>query len=294
MTISVCMCTYNGENFIKEQLESIFNQMRQPDEVIICDDDSADSTVKIISEFIREKELQSKWKLYVNETNKGYPGNFFYAMSLCTGDVVFLSDQDDVWKRDKLKIMGDVLEHEKDVNVLASKYKLIDAKDKNIHTLLAPGEGICTHFARAESKICKNLKKITLADIFYKYELPGMVLAYRNEWYRKREIINSAVPHDFLISAMAAEENSLFRIDKELAYHRLHINNTAEEEWRLKKLLNKERKLKEISKYIRNLQSLKKEKRLNNPEARAESFGKTARLQITENAEIRKTRNLLM
>lgn len=77
MTISVCMCTYNGENFIKEQLESIFNQMRQPDEVIICDDDSADSTVKIISEFIREKELQSKWKLYVNETNKGYPGNFF-------------------------------------------------------------------------------------------------------------------------------------------------------------------------------------------------------------------------
>lgn len=278
MTISVCMCTYNGEKFIGEQLESIFNQVRQPDEVIICDDGSMDSTVKIISEYIGEKHLEAKWKLYVNEINKGYPGNFYYAMSLCTGDVVFLSDQDDIWNLNKLQIMGDILECDKNVNVLASKFGLIDEKGKSIHSIFARDMHKNKKYLTARDN-CKNLnvrsdhkkiKKLSLAGIFYKYETPGMVLAYRNDRYREREIVSSAVPHDFLICVTAAEESSLFQTDSVLAYHRIHANNVAEEEYRPKKLLNKKRKLKEISKYIRYLQALEKEKHLKNPEAQAE------------------------
>lgn len=247
MKISVCMCTYNGENFIREQLDSIYHQIRQPDELILCDDGSQDRTVEIISEYIREKKLEAQWKFSVNGTNKGYPGNFYYAMSLCTGDIVFLADQDDVWKKDKLQIMSDTLEKEKGIKALACKFGLIDAVGADIHTLMAP----------TRSNDSMKLKKITLADIFYKYETPGMVLAYRNEWYRQRGIWSSTVPHDFLICSMAAEENALVQIDAELAYHRRHTNNAGGEEHRLKKLLNKERKLKEIREYIKNLQNLK-------------------------------------
>ena len=257
MKVSVCMCTYNGENFIQEQLDSIYQQTRQIDELIICDDKSKDRTVEIISEYIRSKKLEEKWRLYINETNKGYPGNFYYAMSLCTGDIVFLADQDDIWKKNKLQIMCDVLGQEKDIQVLACKFGLIDAEGKNIHTFMAP----------TKSNDSMQLKNLTLADIFYKYETSGMALAYQNEWYRKQKIQSSTVPHDFLICSIAAEENGLVQIDAELAYHRRHASNAAKEEYRLKVLLNKERKLKEIREYMSNLRLLKEESYLKAPEA---------------------------
>ena len=76
MTISVCMCTYNGEKYILPQLESIHAQTVAPDEVIICDDNSTDQTVSIIRDFIKEHGLEDTWSLHCNEENKGYPGNF--------------------------------------------------------------------------------------------------------------------------------------------------------------------------------------------------------------------------
>lgn len=260
MKISVCMCTYNGENFIGEQLDSIYHQTRRPDELIICDDGSGDSTVEIISAYIRQKKLEDKWKIYVNENNKGYPGNFYYAMSLCTGDIVFLADQDDIWKRDKLQIMSDALENEESIKVLACKFGLINAEGTDIHTLMAP----------TRSNDSMKLKKITLADIFYKYETPGMVLAYRNEWYRGRGAQSGVVPHDFLICSMAAEENALVQIDAELAYHRRHANNAGGEEHRFARLLNKERKLQEIEIYLKMLRAMQKEGCLKEPDAREE------------------------
>lgn len=260
MKISVCMCTYNGENFIREQLDSLYHQIRQPDELILCDDGSQDRTVEIISEYIREKKLEAQWKFSVNGTNKGYPGNFYYAMSLCTGDIVFLADQDDVWKKDKLQIMSDTLEKEKGIKALACKFGLIDAVGADIHTLMAP----------TRSNDSMKLKKITLADIFYKYETPGMVLAYRNEWYRQRGIWSSTVPHDFLICSMAAEENALVQIDAELAYHRRHTNNAGGEEHRFARLLNKGRKLREIEIYLKMLRTMQEEGCLKNQDAREE------------------------
>lgn len=274
MKISVCICTYNGENFIREQLDSIYNQVRQPDELIICDDGSQDSTVKIIFTYIRQNQLEDKWKMYVNEVNKGYPGNLYYAMSLCTGDIVFLADQDDIWKRDKLQIMSDVFEKERGIKVLACKFGLINAVGEDIHTLMAP----------TRSNDSMKLKNITLADIFYKYETPGMVLAYRNEWYRQCVIQSKVVPHDFLICSMAAEEHGLVQIDAELAYHRRHANNVGGEEHRLKKLLSKERKLKEIADYLKLLRALAEEQCLRTADAQKELALKINSMEGRDNA----------
>lgn len=102
--ITVCMTIYNGEKFIKKQLESIFNQTCKPDEVTICDDNSSDKTVHIINRFIADNHLGDRWKLYINDVNKGYPGNAYYCMGLAQGDIVFLSDQDDLWSPEKIEI----------------------------------------------------------------------------------------------------------------------------------------------------------------------------------------------
>lgn len=103
MAISIAMCTYNGERFIGEQLESIARQSRLPDELIICDDNSSDMTLHIIDAF--NASVPFPVRLFRNEENIGSTKNFEQAIRLCSGDIIVLSDQDDAWHRDKLELI---------------------------------------------------------------------------------------------------------------------------------------------------------------------------------------------
>ena len=85
MRISVCMGVYNGEKYIKEQLESIRLQTRQPDEVILCDDRSTDTTCQVVDEYLTEHSELTGWSFLHNEKNLGYPENFYHVMDCCTG-----------------------------------------------------------------------------------------------------------------------------------------------------------------------------------------------------------------
>lgn len=251
MTISVCMSTYNGENYIEEQLYSILHQSCRPDEVVICDDASGDRTVEIIENFIRDNQLSEVWKLYKNTENRGYPANFYRAMSLCSGNLVFLSDQDDIWHEKKLEQMSKTLDRHTEAKALCCKFGLIDAAGKDIHSVMTPVRAGGTG----------ELRRITVADVFYKCEWPGMVIAYRNEWYRTRVeaqtlSITETIPHDLLICARAAEEQGFFQMDKELAYHRRHESNAGREEHRVGRLLDKGRKQREIQDYLDYLNAL--------------------------------------
>ncbi len=312
MTVSVCMGIYNGEKYIEEQLDSILRQTRRAEEVILCDDCSTDRTVEIVRLFIEKHGLGESWRLCCNKENRGYPGNFYYAMSLCAGDVVFLADQDDIWAETKLERMCAVLEAHSEADVLACKFGLMDGEGERIHAVMAPSRSLGT----------RKLRQVGLREIFRKYQWPGMVLAYRNGWYRERgmgicgqespgqkgartageaeecheEMGQSRkdgnrshaetgqsredrsrshedaghhgedgsgpcgnggsefkVPHDIFLCAMAAEEGAFFHMDEELARHRRHEDNTAAEEHRVGKLLQKKRKLWEIEKYLRML-----------------------------------------
>lgn len=93
--VSIALCTYNGEKYIEEQLESLIHQTCQPDEIIICDDQSKDNTVNIAKSLLGS--WPGAWKVIINKKNLGYKKNFQKAISLCRGDIIFLSDQDDVW-----------------------------------------------------------------------------------------------------------------------------------------------------------------------------------------------------
>ncbi|MCD8022826.1 MAG: glycosyltransferase [Lachnospiraceae bacterium] len=101
--ISVAMCTYNGEVYIREQLESILAQEVPVDEIVIRDDHSADQTVKIASEILSASDV--RYEITVNESTLGFRGNFELAIGQTHGDIIFLSDQDDVWMKEKVRIM---------------------------------------------------------------------------------------------------------------------------------------------------------------------------------------------
>ncbi|MBE5883531.1 MAG: glycosyltransferase [Lachnospiraceae bacterium] len=252
MTISVCMGTYNGEKYIGQQLYSILHQTKVPDEVIICDDGSQDGTLEKIQDFIADNHLENSWHLHQNQQNKGYPVNFYYACSLCTKEVVFLSDQDDIWCETKLERMSNVLENDLKAKAVCCKFGLIDAQGSNLQTIMAP-----TH-----NRGTGQLRNVAIEDVFYKCEWPGMVVAYRNAWFQtwfSAMPDTCTIPHDFLICARAAEEQGFLQIDEELAYHRRHDNNAGGEEHRLSKLLNKQRKLKEIEDYLRILDAFTEE-----------------------------------
>jgi glycosyltransferase involved in cell wall biosynthesis len=94
------MCTYNGAEFLQEQLDSLVSQTRPPDEVVICDDGSSDATVEIVRAWTADAPFSVDFQ--INEGRLGVVNNFNKAISRCTGDLVALCDQDDVWLDHKL------------------------------------------------------------------------------------------------------------------------------------------------------------------------------------------------
>lgn len=102
--ISVAICTYNGERFLQEQIESILAQTYKNLEVIVVDDCSTDKTVDIIKTY---SEKDSRIKLFRNEVNFGFNKNFEKAIDLTSGDYIAISDQDDIWLPHKLQQLFD-------------------------------------------------------------------------------------------------------------------------------------------------------------------------------------------
>lgn len=115
MKISIAMATYNGSKYVLEQLESFANQTRLSDELIVSDDCSTDNTLDIVEKFSRTAPF--KVKVYQNSSNLGYAQNFDKALSHCTGDLIFLSDQDDVWFPEKVARIASVM-HQKPKSLL--------------------------------------------------------------------------------------------------------------------------------------------------------------------------------
>ena len=105
MKISVVIASYNGGQFIHEQLVSIAAQSVPPHEIIICDDCSTDATSSIVAEFSAQNPDISVI-FSVNPSPLGIDKNFEHAISLASGDIIFLCDQDDVWLPDRIKVMS--------------------------------------------------------------------------------------------------------------------------------------------------------------------------------------------
>lgn len=121
--ISVCMCAYNGEKTINRQIDSILDQTLLPDEIVIYDDASTDSTVSIINEYIKSYP-NIHWVLQIRSQNAGWRKNFHDAINLCTGDYIFTCDQDDYWYPYKVEEMISIMRGNSHILLLSSNYYL--------------------------------------------------------------------------------------------------------------------------------------------------------------------------
>src|SRR2546430_3977128 len=122
--ISIALCTCNGELYLREQLESIANQTRLPDEVVVSDDCSTDRTLEIIDDFAATAAFPVR--VHVNEQNVGSTKNFERAISLCEGNIIALSDQDDFWFPDKLRRIEDCFAREPQVGLVFADAEVVD------------------------------------------------------------------------------------------------------------------------------------------------------------------------
>ena len=108
MRISIAMTTYNGSKYLKEQLDSFTKQTHLPDELVVTDDGSSDDTLEILENFAKKASFEVL--IFRNNTNLGYAMNFGHAIGLCTGDLIFLSDQDDIWFPEKIETVSRFVE----------------------------------------------------------------------------------------------------------------------------------------------------------------------------------------
>ncbi len=125
---SVVLCTYNGKEYIVEQLDSLRDQTMKIEEVVICDDRSSDGTVDIVNKYISDNGLEN-WSIEVNEKNLGYESNFFKALNKSHGEYVFFSDQDDIWRKDKIEIMVKLMEQDKNIKLLCSEFEIFKSSE---------------------------------------------------------------------------------------------------------------------------------------------------------------------
>jgi glycosyltransferase involved in cell wall biosynthesis len=202
--ISVCMATYNGEKFLREQIESILIQLTSNDELIISDDGSIDGTVEII------KSFGSKVTLIQNTTRKGVVKNFESALKTATGDLIFLSDQDDKWLPGRVQAMCKCLQTK---HLVLANAKLVDAQLAKIGPSL---------FERL------NVHRGFVSNLF-KNSYTGCCMAFR------RELLDVCLPfpaitpiHDWLIGLVAEAFFSIDYITEEYLLFRRHPDTESQ------------------------------------------------------------------
>jgi glycosyltransferase involved in cell wall biosynthesis len=154
--ISVALCTYNGEKFLRDQLESIGRQSLLPDELVVCDDGSRDSSLDILREFRRKVSFPVL--IQQNEKNLGSTRNFEKAIKLCSGDIIVLCDQDDVWKAEKLEKLKKAFQDNPQVGYVFSDGELVDASLQQIDRTVWESNQFYgetySHYVNGEQLLC--------------------------------------------------------------------------------------------------------------------------------------------
>lgn len=230
--VSVAMATYNGEKYIKEQIETILNNLDDKDELVISDDGSSDMTIEIINK-INDKRIK-----LLEGPRKGLKKNFENAIKNTTGDVIFLSDQDDIWMENKVE---KVLECFNNNNYILIQHDavVVDENDKVIY------ESFAEH-RKVKTGVIKNL---------IKNSYHGCCIAFRKELIKEiLPIPDNVYLHDEWIGIVAELNGKTYFLNEKLIKYRRHSENTSSfKHLPVKEMfLNRVNYTKEIYKYNKN------------------------------------------
>ena len=218
MKITAAVCTYNGEKYILEQLNSILNQTVKVDEIIICDDQSSDKTVTIITDLmLLYPEII---KLYINPENLRVNKNFEKAVDLSSGDFIFFSDQDDVWTNTKVAHILTIFEENPSAQGVFSDANLIDEKGLNQGTTSLWENVLFVEKAISSEKdlypYISNIRNmVTGATLCIKKDTKEHILPFPEV---------KAMYHDEWIALVLAYKNTLFYTNEKLISYRIHAS----------------------------------------------------------------------
>lgn len=212
--ISVALCTYNGERFIAQQIESILAQSMPVDEIVLGDDASSDNTVQIVEELVGRTNID----LMVRRHNPGLGvrNNFADAISATTGDVIILCDQDDVWHRDKVEKLVEALG---DKELVHSDARLVDAEGNPKGSALLEELNVSAWEKR------NLVDGDALAVLLKRNLVTGATAAVKGEFARSIMPVPDGWIHDEWLAFIAAFDRQLVLLPEALTDYRQHENN---------------------------------------------------------------------
>jgi glycosyltransferase involved in cell wall biosynthesis len=204
--ISVCLAAYNGSRYINLQLQSVLKQLHETDELIIVDDCSTDDTVNLI-ENVGDKRIV----LIRNQVNLGVVKSFEKAITNARHEIIFLCDQDDVWKDDKVSRYKDVFTADKEVTLIISNAEIIDSA------------GLSTEDLFFKTGFPMSVSKNLISNHFL-----GCSIAFRKDAVTRMYPFPVNVPmHDWWIGLNHLLYGKVHFIKAALLFYRRHGNNVT-------------------------------------------------------------------
>ena len=214
---SVALCTFNGAEYLSEQLTSILEQTVPPAEIVVCDDGSTDNTNDLVRSFMA-RFTEIRWKHTVNTTNIGVVKNFEKAIGLCREEIIFLSDQDDVWLPYKAaKVLQHFATHT--FSIVFSDARIVDAQLNYMNLNMFEKVGLTNHYLKRFHS--NHFGMYLLLAGFY---VTGASMAFR------KQVVQKLLPvpespwflHDGWIATAGACMNEISFINEPLILYRQH------------------------------------------------------------------------
>ena len=208
MRVSVCMAVHDGDRYLRGQIDSILSQLRHDDEIVAVDDCSRDRSLALLNEI-----ADPRLRVYANEKNLGVVRTFEKALRLSTWDIIFLSDQDDIWLAGKLSAALQVFASRPEVTMVATDAAVIDEN----------GETTAPSFFSQRGRFAPGM-----LHNFMKNKYLGCTLSFRREMLPLFLPMPPDVPmHDIWFGLLNAIYGKTHFIDKPLIAYRRHRGNAS-------------------------------------------------------------------
>lgn len=257
--ISIVMATYNGARYIREQLDSILAQTYPNFEIVVIDDNSTDRTFEILEEYAKNQKV----RIFRNPENLGVTVNFEKAMRLADGELIALSDQDDIWMHDKLAAL---VGHLGNCTLTYANSTLIEA------------DGTPTGKTLQQQLKIRPIEGKQDRAFYFSNCIPGHAMLF------KKTLLDYALPlpkhsmYDQWLAFVSARLNGIAYLNRPLVQYRQHPQSVVNAPRQLKKGQR-------LSRHLPGYRSKKLERRATAAHNRANSLRDFANSDLTRNED---------